>query len=126
MLEKPLKGNQRMNGHRSAIRAKKHLLLAEHFNGSSGCSLEHLVGQPIEQIHKCATDKLTKKGRLRRESFWIKELRTLTSYGLNDRLDSHDWRFRTRDDRKENVSKEPNVVNVVRRKIETALAHTIH
>ena len=56
------------------------------------------MGQPIEQIKRCATDKLTKKERLRRESFWIKELRTLTPYGLNDRLDSHDWRFRTRDD----------------------------
>ena len=43
-------------------------------------------------------DKLTKKERLSRESFWIKELRTLTPYGLNDRLGSRDWRFRTRDD----------------------------
>lgn len=33
---------------------------------------------------------------MQRESFWIKELRTLTPYGLNDRLDSYNWRFRTR------------------------------
>ena len=36
--------------------------------------------------------------RLKRESFWIKELRTLAPYGLNDRLDWYNWRFRTRDD----------------------------
>jgi hypothetical protein len=39
-----------------------------------------------------------KSTRLQRESFWIKELRTLTPYGLNDRLDCYNWRFRSRDD----------------------------
>jgi hypothetical protein len=70
-------------------------LLAEHFK-EGGCDVTHLQVQPIEQI--ICDKKDAKSMRLKRESFWIKELRTLTPYGLNDRLDSHNWRFRTRND----------------------------
>ena len=35
---------------------------------------------------------------IKREVFWIKELWTLTPYGLNDRLDHKNWRYRSRDD----------------------------
>ena len=59
--------------------------------------MEHFHIQPIEKISE---DKRpdAKKLRLERESFWIKELRTLTPYGLNDRLDSKNWRLRSRHD----------------------------
>ena len=42
--------------------------------------------------------KTQKSERLKRETFWIKELRTLTPYGLNNRLGNKNWRFRSRDD----------------------------
>jgi hypothetical protein len=75
------------------------MILYEHFAyGNNGCSLEHCLVQPIEQlIHEGSVEQM-KKLRLQRETFWIKELRTLTPYGLNDRLESHNWRYRTRDD----------------------------
>lgn len=66
----------------------------EHFNNGS-CDISHLRVQPIEQI---LDQEDPKSFRLKRESFWIKELRTLTPYGLNDKLDSHNWRFRSRND----------------------------
>ena len=86
----------RMNGHRYTIRKKKTTLCAEHFSGRGGCDISHFTVQPIEQILGNAEE--TKPIRLKREAFWIKELRTLTPYGLNDRLDRYSWRFRTRED----------------------------
>lgn len=89
--------NKRMNGHRYTIRNKKMTLLAEHFSGNDeGCNITHFKVQPIERVSD--DQKNVKTSRLKRESFWIKELRTLTPYGLNDRLDSYNWRFRTRND----------------------------
>ena len=85
--------NKRMSSHRSAIKDKEYLLIGEHFNGGGRCSLDHLKVQPIEQIIKNSI-----KFRLERENFWIKELRTLTPYGLNDKLENKNWRFRTRND----------------------------
>ena len=84
-----------MNGHRHCIRKKKKLLLYEHFN-NNGCNMSHCVVQPIEQI--VGNDDKAKSLRLKREAYWIKELRTLTPYGLNDRLDFRNWRLRSRDD----------------------------
>ena len=69
-------------------------MLYEHFNNGS-CDISHFRIQPIEQI---LDEEDAKSTRLKREAFWIKELRTLTPYGLNDRLDSHNWRLRSRDD----------------------------
>ena len=85
--------NKRMSSHRGAIKSKEYLLIGEHFQGGGICSLKHMKVQPIEQIVK---DSL--KLRLERENFWIKELRTLTPYGLNDKLENKIWRFRTRND----------------------------
>ena len=42
--------------------------------------------------------KNRKKLRLIRERFWIKELRTVTPYGLNNGLDGQNWRLRSRYD----------------------------
>ena len=89
--------NRRMNNHRTSIRNKKNLLLYEHFNYPDGCNLSHLKIQPIEQIVEKKNGD-AKTDRLKREAFWIKELRTLTPYGLNDRLDTRNWRFRSRRD----------------------------
>jgi len=72
--------------------------LTEHFTGEEGCCITHCAVQPIEKIEDIGTKEELKKKRLERESFWIKELRTLTPYGLNDRLDSKNWRYRWRDD----------------------------
>ena len=83
----------RMSNHRSTIKLKEWLLIGEHFNNSGRCSLKHLKVQPIEQITGGNAKLL-----LERENFWIKELRTLTPYGLNDKLGSKNWRTRTRDD----------------------------
>jgi hypothetical protein len=90
--------NLRMNNHRSAIRAFKNTILAEHFRGEGGCCINHCIVQPIEQIDYIGSSEDQKKKRLERETFWIKELRTLTPYGLNDRLDSKNWRYRWRND----------------------------
>ena len=92
--ETSLKLHERMNAHRYCIRKKKEILLYEHFNNGS-CDISHLRIQPIEQI---SDEGDSKSNRLKREAFWIKELRTLTPYGLNDKLDSHNWRLRSRDD----------------------------
>jgi len=94
--ETGLELHKRMNGHRYTIRNKKMTLLAEHFSGDGGCNISHFTVQPIEKIE--TNDENVKSARLKREAFWIKELRTLTPYGLNDRLDSYNWRFRTRYD----------------------------
>jgi hypothetical protein len=56
------------------------------------------VAQPIENIDDTGHKTDQKKRRLEREAFWIKELRTRTPYGLNDRLDSKNWRYRWRAD----------------------------
>jgi hypothetical protein len=85
-----------MNNHRTTVTNKKHNLLAEHFNGEGGCNVSHLVVQPIEQMN--GKGIMMKSERLKRESYWIKELRTLTPYGLNDRLGGRNWIFRWRDD----------------------------
>ena len=80
-----------MNNHISALRNEKDLLLYEHFCGKSGCNIENFKVQPIERI--LGDKDVVKSIRLEREAFWIKELRTLTPYGLNDRLESFNWRF---------------------------------
>ena len=87
----------RMNGHRYTVRKRHMILVAEHFAGHEGCNMTHFRVQPIEQI--LVTDKSKMKSeRIKRENFWIKELRTLTPYGLNDRLDHKNWRYRSRED----------------------------
>jgi hypothetical protein len=90
--------NLRMNNHRTAIRGKKNTILTDHFRGDGGCCITHCIVQPIEKLDDIGSERDQKKRRLEREAFWIQELRTLTPYGLNDRLDSKNWRYRWRAD----------------------------
>jgi len=90
--------SKRMNNHRTAIRGRTNTILTEHFREDGGCCISHCIVQPIEKIEDTRTDQDQKKRRLEREAFWIKELETLTPYGLNDRLDRKNWRYRWRDD----------------------------
>jgi hypothetical protein len=77
----------RMNNHRSNIISKAEILIYQHFNGP--CTMNHFFAQPIEKIigDGLKTTQLRKK----RETFWIKELRTMFPYGLNDRCVGKDW-----------------------------------
>ena len=76
-----------MNSHRSAMRCRKNpCLLYQHSHldeqgNPQKCSLEDFTIQPIEVL-----DKDTKTAdRIKREEWWMKELKTLYPYGLNDK-----------------------------------------
>ena len=77
--------NHRMNGHRSSF-GKKDLLIAKHFSGEDNCNITHFTVKPIELIQNESNTY-----RKERESFWIKELRTVVPYGLNNNLDGYNW-----------------------------------
>jgi hypothetical protein len=84
-----------MNTHRQSIKDKKDTVVAMHFN--STCTLKDFSVQPIEIISGDGrTEKSTKQRKLR-EAFWIKELRTIYPYGLNDRCNGQDWSNRDDD-----------------------------
>ena len=53
---------------------------------------------PLKQYVEQLDHKVDKKRRLKKEEYWIKNLQTLTPYGLNDRLGFKDWRFRSKSD----------------------------
>ena len=78
-----------MNQHRSVIFHKHNGLVAQHFNNGN-CSIEDLCVQPIEQINGDGRDPKIKSFRKFRESHWMKELRTIFPYGLNDRCNGLD------------------------------------
>ena len=87
--------NRRMSQHRSNIKLAKNRnsLLAQHFNGDFGCHSEHFTYKIIERIlpdKNSTKEELTRK-RKNRETFWMKELRTVTPYGINNNCDSKDW-----------------------------------
>jgi hypothetical protein len=86
----------RMNGHRDAIRKNADTLLASHFNGP--CTLKDFSVQPIESIGGNGRDEKSLKFRKLRESFWMKELRTVYPYGLNDRCNGQDWSNKSDED----------------------------
>jgi len=73
-----------MNRHRTSIINKHAGLVAQHFNNGS-CSIEDVCVQPIEQITGDGRDPDIGKARKFREAYWMKELRTVFPYGLNDR-----------------------------------------
>ena len=80
----------RLNQHRSSVRLNKiGTHLAKHFRpGPSnvlGCCLDDMTIQPLEYVG--AGDKRT---RVIREDYWIKELRTMYPYGLNERHEDGD------------------------------------
>src|ERR1700734_1335794 len=52
----------------------------------------------LEIISGNGRDQTPTKQRKLREAFWIKELRTVYPYGLNDRCNGQDWFNRNEDD----------------------------
>ena len=83
--------NERINRHRTAKSGCQHVL--SHFqecgtNGSFGIQiLEKLPGNGYVNNKVCPEQK---KKRLEREDYWIKTLRTIYPYGLNERVKGSD------------------------------------
>lgn len=73
---------KRMNGYRSHIQLK-HTNTHVHTHFTKTCKPHHFKAQPIEYIN----DDLKGSTTLRkyREDYWMKELRTIYPYGLNER-----------------------------------------
>jgi hypothetical protein len=84
-----------MNKHRYDIRNNNtNTHISKHFKTNNAdknkhkCSIHHLRVQPIEYLGE---DKTKDKSlRLFRENYWIKELRTMYPYGLNERSSDGD------------------------------------
>lgn len=62
---------------------------AEHYNQNPLCTSFKV--QIIEQMEKNASDKLNKEELLKQEKYWIKKLRTLAPYGLNDKFNNQNY-----------------------------------
>ena len=75
--------------HRTTIVHKHQNLVGQNFNNV--CSIEDLTVHPIEQIQGDGKNPSIEKFRKLRERYWMKELRTIYPYGLNDRCDGLDW-----------------------------------
>ena len=84
-----------MTNHRSFINngRNRNSLLSKHFSGDFGCYPKHLSYKIIERIipNVHFSEKENTRKRLNRETFWMKELRTVTPYGLNNNCDGRDW-----------------------------------
>ena len=77
---------KRMNNHRANIKSLKPQFLYKHFT-SDGHKLEDMFVQPIESIVVSPNEQAsTYSKRLEREEFWIRELKTVYPYGLNDNI----------------------------------------
>ena len=79
--------NIRLNNHRKHIKKPNSIEACKHFNNKHTIS-KHGKFTIIEQLRNInTTPTKTLKLRLReRENFWIKKLKTLTTYGLNQEL----------------------------------------
>ena len=77
-----------MSNHRASIKNLQPQPLYKHFI-SDGHSLDDLIVQPIEKVELCTEDEVSLHSkRLQREDFWMRELRTIQPYGLNDNIRS--------------------------------------
>ena len=77
---------RRMNNHRASIRSLQPQFLYKHFN-SNGHSADDVEIQPIEKIVSGSDDNASIHARrLEREDFWMRELKTIYPYGLNDNI----------------------------------------
>ncbi len=75
-----------MNGHRSSFGKGKRCLLYQHSHKEGhGSKLENFHVQPIEVLKNGTTCA----ERRRREAWWMKELKSLYPYGLNDKCGNH-------------------------------------
>ena len=77
---------RRMNNHRNRIKSLQPQPLYKHFN-SDGHSLDDLTIQPIEEVVLEPGENMSiHSKRLVREDFWMRELKTIQPYGLNDNV----------------------------------------
>jgi len=77
-----------MSNHRNRIKSLQPQPLYKHFN-SDGHSLDDLTIQPIEEVVLEPGDEMSLHSkRLSRENFWMRELKTIQPYGLNDNVRS--------------------------------------
>ena len=76
----------RLTKHVSDINTWKEKAVAEHFNYSCFPDTDNLVIYPIEAIPEQGSTQKNKTLRLKRESFWIRELNTETPNGMNLKL----------------------------------------
>jgi len=83
----------RMNGHRTAIINQNHSHISQHFN--STCNLSDLIVQPIEIIPGDGHSPEIATLRKSRETFWMKQLRTVYPFGLNDQCGGINWTNKT-------------------------------
>ena len=75
-----------MNNHRNRIKSLQPQPLYKHFS-SDGHSLDDLTIQPIEEVMLEQEDTMSLHAkRLEREDFWMRELKTIQPYGLNDNV----------------------------------------
>ena len=102
-----------MNEHRSDVRNGKDSCRCDHFanNGHSECSPSDVMVQPIEQIpdfkeisNLTNRSKKRREFRLQREEWWMKELWTVTPYGLNDKCEGKRWTERKEDEQISNFN----------------------
>ena len=70
--------------------------LLKHFNDE--CSIADFSVQPIEKISGDGKKDGVAKHRKLREAFWMKELKTVYPYGLNDRCNGFDWSNKSDED----------------------------
>ena len=79
---------RRMSNHRNRVKSLQPQPLYKHFN-SDGHSLDDLTIQPIEEVVLEPGDEMSLHSkRLSREDFWMRELKTIQPYGLNDNVRS--------------------------------------
>ena len=80
--------NIRLNNHRKYIKKPNAIEACKHFNNNEHTLSKHvkfIVIELLRNINTTTTETL--KLRLKeRENFWIKKLKTLTLYGLNQEL----------------------------------------
>ena len=87
---KTLFNNIRLNNHRKDIKKANATEAWKHFNNNEHTFSKHsnfIIIEQLQNINPTPTETL--KLRLReRENFWIKKLKTLTTYGLNQELNN--------------------------------------
>ena len=80
--------NIRLNNHRKDIKKPNAIETCKHFNNNERTFSKHgkfIIIEQLQNINTTSTETL--KLRLKeRKNIWMKELKTLTSYGLNQEL----------------------------------------
>ena len=83
--------NIRLNNHRKDLKKPNAIKACKHFNNNEHTLSKHdkfIIIDQLRNINTTPTETL--KLRLReRENFWIKKLKTLTPYGLNQELNRY-------------------------------------